>query len=180
MTQIKIAYRQIIDVNSKEAFEKNIFNDSFNEFYMQAQANNPENRFKTFYELVRHNPKANSLHYKVGFSIGLYIKEFNNIIPGIADSIGQPIEFAMHHFKIIYSDLSDKSAHKVAILYITSSLTLHAIAGEYLLLSKSSERKEIIESFTLKLQPNLSVIEWNSKADSALPLEYAVNKHNVN
>src|SRR5436190_10575420 len=95
-TEIKIAYRQIIDSQSSGSFEKNIFNDSFQEFCMQAQVYDRRKKFKTFHELIQYEPRANSLHYKVGFAIGLYVKELNHIIPGLEDSIGQPITFSRY------------------------------------------------------------------------------------
>lgn len=47
---------------------------------MQAQAYNRDNKFSSFEDLKSNNPKANSLHYKVGVSIGLYIRSLQNQI----------------------------------------------------------------------------------------------------
>ena len=52
MTKIKIAYRQVIDSRSSSDFEKKLFNDSFNEFYLQSQAYSEGGRLKTFQDLI--------------------------------------------------------------------------------------------------------------------------------
>lgn len=86
---VHLAYRQVIDATSKGNFAENVFNGSYAEFLLQAQAYNPEKKFRTFDEMVAFNPKAVSLHYKVGFSVGLYIKELNNRIPEPEDTPGK-------------------------------------------------------------------------------------------
>ena len=84
MTKIRIACRQVIDSKSTSDFEKKLFNDSFNEFYLQSQAYSEGGRLKTFQDLIEHNPKANSLHYKVGFSVGRYVR----ILEAAAKNLG--------------------------------------------------------------------------------------------
>lgn len=160
---IQLAYKQIIHAESSGKFEKNVFQDSYSEFLMQAQAYNPENKFKTFQELVENNPKANSLHYKVGFAVGLYIKALNNQIPGLTDSLGaERLRFASYSFEIIASDITNKSNHKVGITYRTDVLTWYGKIGKYLLLATGNKLKDVsvdsIETFMLKMRKNLSIV----------------------
>lgn len=161
MTKIRIAYRQIIDSRSSSDFEKKLFNDSFNEFYLQSQAYSEGGRLKTFQDLIDHNPKANSLHYKVGFSVGRYIAELKNVIPGLRDSIGKPVAFENHEFQLLDSDISKKNAHKIAIIYTSDWFELFAVAGNFLIVGNSSGDKGI-STFTIQLRENLSVVEWNN------------------
>ena len=79
---IQLSYRQVIDHSAAGSFEKNVFNDSYCEFLLQAQRYNKDNQFASFHEMTGHDPKANSLHYKVGFAIGLYVQELGGYTPG--------------------------------------------------------------------------------------------------
>jgi hypothetical protein len=164
---IQIVFRQVIDSSSTGEFEKNVFDDSFSEFQLQAQAYNPENKSRTFSELVEGNPKANSLHYKVGFSVGLFVKELKNVTPGLQDSIGRPVPFASHRFELVESDLTQKSRHKVAITYETSTLTLFATVGDYLVLATGDRLKDSdelpVDTFVLKIQPTISIASWQRR-----------------
>ncbi|HVM90256.1 MAG TPA: hypothetical protein VMT76_18850 [Puia sp.] len=161
---IKLSYKHIIDSNSETEFEKNVFNDSYAEFLMQSQIYNPEKNFHTFEQMVANNPKANSLHYKVGFAIGLYVKSLNNIIPNLKDSLGvMDIPFDKFQFHITASDISRKTGHKVAIIYRTGTMTLFDIIGENLVLANGdhvAEKDEFVSTFILKMQPELSVFNW--------------------
>lgn len=162
---IKLTFRQIIDSSSQDDFEKKIFDDTYDEFLMQVQAYNSENKYKIFSEVLASNPKAGSLHYKVGFSIGLYIRELDNKIPGLKDSLGHSsLMFSAHTFEIVESDITNKSAHKVAITYTTDILTLLDNAGEYLLLASGDQSenasKHAVETFLLRIVPNLSIVEY--------------------
>jgi len=161
---VKIKYRHIIDNTCQTSFEKDVFHDTYSEFLMQAQSYNQDNRFTTFSQLVNNNPKANSLHYKVGFAIGLYVKDLNNIIPVLKDSLDKTVvSFAMHQFEIIDSDITNKAAHKVAITYTSQTLLLLDTIGKYFLLSndeKANGVNEPAETFMLKMQPGLSVCNY--------------------
>src|SRR4051812_11335515 len=113
---ITIAYKQVIDEHSKGNFERNVFNDSYTEFLMQMQTYNQENKYRTFQEVLAAVPKSNALHYKIGFAIGLYVKQLNNRIPSLYDSLGtMNLAFANHQFEILESDITNKSAHRIAI-----------------------------------------------------------------
>lgn len=171
MTQalVRIVLKQEIDSSSTGNFERNVFDESFIEFQLQAQAYNTENKFRTLQELVANNPKANSLHYKVGFSIGLFVNELKNVIPGLKDSLGRPVSFASHQFELIHSDITQRAAHRVAITYETDTMTLFATAGDYLVLATGDrlveQDRQPVDTFLLKIQPNVSISSWLRKPD---------------
>jgi hypothetical protein len=72
------------------------------------------------------------------------------------DTLGlSPIPFLQHRFELIASDVKDRSAHKISLLYLTDSITLYAIIGDQLLLGL-----EPPQTFLLKMQPGLSVISY--------------------
>ncbi|MCG2614138.1 hypothetical protein LZZ85_07590 [Terrimonas sp. NA20] len=134
---VKLAFRHEIGPAFSGSFEKDVFLDSYNEFRLQAQAYNREGVHTTLEELIASNPKANSLHYKVGFAVGLYISALKNQIPGIKDLIpgSSHPSFESHEFEIIHSNLSDRNAHRVAVTFYTGILTLLETVGDQVLLA---------------------------------------------
>ncbi|TWW00291.1 hypothetical protein [Chitinophaga pinensis] len=163
---IRLSYRQMIDATAQTDFEKEVFHESYNEFLLQVQAYNRDQQFRTFEEVRMADPKAASLHYKVGFSVGLFIRSLQQRIPVLTDNLGQPLSFAGHQFEIIASDVSDKTVHKVAITYITGTLTLLGVAGEYLILATGNQlqqvAKQAVQTFVVKIQPQLSIADYMS------------------
>jgi hypothetical protein len=153
---IKLAYKQVIDASSTGSFEKSVLFASYQEFLLKSQAYNPGNRLKTFSEMKNNDGRANSLHYKLSFSVGYCIEMLKNTIPGLKDSLGNDILFEIPKFELIASDITSIDAHKVAIIYTTGDLTLVNAFGEYMVLALPDST----ETFTLKMQDNLSVISY--------------------
>jgi hypothetical protein len=158
---VKLSFRQLIDMHARTSFEKDVFHESYNEFLMQVQAYNRDQQFTTWEQVRAANPKAGSLNYKVGFSIGLFVRGLQQQIPGLSDNLGNPIAFDNHRFEIITSDITNKAAHKVSIIYTTDTLTLLGVLGEYMLLAAGDQLnipgQQEAQTFMLKLQPQLSV-----------------------
>jgi len=171
---IKIAYRQVIDAASANDFEKNISRASYHEFTLKSQAYNPENKFRTFQQLVENDGRANSLHYKAGFAIGQFLKGLDNKMPFLQDSLGRPISFCTHKFEIISSDLNDQSQHKVAITYMTDTLTLYGNMGDYLLLANGDryDKQDSADTFILKMQQGLSIFSYLEIANEFEPVNF--------
>lgn len=167
-TLIKLAYKQVIDASSTGDFESSVFHASYIEFMLKSQAYNMDGKCKTFTELKVRDGRANSLHYKLSFSIGHFIEKLNNITPFLKDNLDNSVGFDVAKFELLESDITDKTAHKVAINYITPTLTLCGVIGEYLLLSKEQPAiNEPVETFMVKMQPNLSITTYVVKDRSA-------------
>jgi hypothetical protein len=159
---IQLSYRQVIDHGAAGSFEKNVFNDSYCEFLLQAQRYNKDNQFTSFREITEHDPKANSLHYKVGFAIGLYVQELGRHIPGLYDTQQMVnILFAEHQFAIIASDVNDKRQHVVALTYTTGAIAFLGTVGDCLILSFDDPAAQApgtwMRTFLLKMQPGLTI-----------------------
>src|SRR6218665_674536 len=102
---IQLTCVRIIDQSSTGEFEKKIFQQTFDEFALKCQEYNPSSQFFSLSQMIANNPKANSLHYKTALAIGNSIKELNNIIPGLKDTIGsQNIPFEKHEMIILESN----------------------------------------------------------------------------
>ena len=159
--QVKIVYRQVIDESCSSGFEKAVFQASYDEFLLKSQAYNQEGKFKTFSKIKTNDGRANSLHYKLSFSVGHFIAQLNNKIPVIRDNMGNKISFEIANFELIESHVEDISLHKVAINYETGLLQLIETMGEYLLLAKEYLPEQgPIETFVLRMQPDLSIVSY--------------------
>lgn len=165
--QIKLIYRQVIDRNTPGDFARNVFNDSYNELLMQMQVYNGANLYTTWHDLKTNVPKAKqNLPYKVAFSIGLYMRDLNNLIPGLHDTLQTVnIRFANYTFDIVASDFKSKAAHCVSLTYESELLTLFEVVGDQLLLSKDASLPDhastSCDTLMIKMQPNLSIGQYN-------------------
>ncbi len=124
MALIKLAYKQIIDASAQEEFEKRVFQASYQEFLLKMQTYNPDRKFKTFTALKANDGRANSLHYKLSFAVGHFFEMLNGRIPELKDNLGNQLKFETPQFELIESDIDDRSAHKLAIIYTTGTLNL--------------------------------------------------------
>ena len=132
---VTLAYKQLIDANASAAFEKGIWQASYQEYLLKSQAYNPEGKFKTFTELKNNDGRANSLHYKSGFAVDGFIETLNKQIPVIKTTLQEPIRFSSYKFEIIESNITNIQEHKVGITYYTGALMFHAVIANSLLLS---------------------------------------------
>lgn len=164
--KIKLVYRQVIDENAESAFEKAIFHASYQEFLLKSQAYNPNGKFKTFTKMKANDGRANSLHYKLSFAVLHFIAQLNHKMPQVKDNLGSKIQFDTARFELIESHIEDISLHKVAINYETSELTLVETMGEYLLLTNFEiPDGTSVQTFVVKLQPNLSVMNYATPSE---------------
>jgi len=163
-TLIKLAYRQVIAIKDEGDFEKKVFNATYQEFRLKSQAYNPDRKFKTFTQLKASDGRANSLHYKLSFAIGGFLKGLNNKIPFLKDNAGNNLVFDVPVFELVESDIEDREAHIVAINYTTCVLTLLNVIGEYLILAIGDVNPDAVaETITVRMQPGLSVISYKEK-----------------
>ncbi len=143
--------------------EKKIFDDSYSELQLQIQRYNKDNQFTSFQAIAAHDPKANSLHYKVGFAIGLYIQELNRQIPGLWDAQQTiAIPFEQHQLRNCgFRYCRQTPACSSYSTYTTESITYIGNAGEYLILSFEDPGQLApgtwINTFLLKLSPGLII-----------------------
>jgi hypothetical protein len=159
--KVKLVYRQIMDETSQSAFEKAILQASYQEFLMKSQAYNPEGKFKTFSRMKANDGRANSLHYKLSFSVGHFIAQLNNKMPLVKDNLGNKLSFETARFELIESHTEEMAWHKVAINYETSALTLVELFGEYMLLTADDPADgEALQTFILRMQPDLSIVSY--------------------
>lgn len=160
---IRFCYRKIIDAASQTAWERLIFEDSYTEFKMQAQRFNTENKYSSFAEILHHNPAAEQLHFLTSAAATGYVKQLNNKIPDVQNTLGKTfLSFSDFRFEIINSDVKDISKHCVAINFYSDAVMWIDTIGNTMLLAISNtvENGELLtESFIMP--PFVSIYSLN-------------------
>ncbi len=162
---IKLCYTKVIDAASSLSWDKAVFEDTYREFFMQAQQFDQEKQYDTFQQILAHKPNADGMHYLVSTAAKGYLLQLNGLFPDVFDSQGKRvIPFKNFKFEIVDSSVSNKGLHKVAIhlfsepLFWVDQLSAHqAVIGfegdvdKYL-------RGEEIETKTVMLLPNIGIV----------------------
>ncbi len=162
---ITLCYRKIISDTSTKTWEKMVFEDSYNEFRMQAQLYNPEKKHRSFAQLVQHVPGAEKLHFLVSAAVIGYVQQLHETIPDIVNLLGKHfLQFSRFHFEIINSDLQDKTKHQVGINFYSTPLIWHDTVGDFLLVSDGKETAGEILTHLFGLQPYLSIHSLQTQA----------------
>ncbi|UOQ78199.1 hypothetical protein MUN84_06290 [Hymenobacter sp. 5516J-16] len=158
---ITFCYRKIIGASSGQPWEKLVFEDTYQEFRLQAQLYNPERRYRTFGELVHHAPGAEQLHFLVSAAARGYLQQLGGLVPDVLDNLGKHfLKFSQFQFEIINSDLQDKSRHQVAINFYSEPLRWHDTVGSFLLVSEAAGPAVApgeVRTNMVQLQPYLSI-----------------------
>lgn len=160
---IRLSYRKIIDANSQKLWDKYVFEDTYTEFFMQAQFYNQENKYTTFQELLDNVPNADRLHNLTSAAAVGYIRQLNQIVPDIANRSGKLcLPFSQFKFEIIHSHVQDKNAHRVAIQFFSDPVTWLDTVHDTLLIAYGDRREALaqgqeVETDLIALQPYLSI-----------------------
>lgn len=164
---ITLCYRKLIDSSATRPWDKLVFEDTYQEFRMQAQTYNTERRFRTFGELLHHAPGAGQLHFLVSAAARGYLQQLNGLVPDIVNNQGRYfLKFSNFQFEIINSDLLDKSRHQVAINFYSDPLTWHDTIGNFLLVSekKAAADNDDVLTHMFQIQPYLSIYSLQEPA----------------
>lgn len=140
---IVLRYRKIINADSNSTWERLVHQDTYQEFKMQSQLYNQEQRYNSFSEMLRNVPGAEKLHFLVSAAATNYVAQLKNVIPDITNNLGlRFLEFSHFKFEIINSDLKNIDKHVVAINFYSEELNYIAQVGSYLLTSKVAQPTE--------------------------------------
>ncbi|HEY9007211.1 MAG TPA: hypothetical protein VIM75_13820 [Ohtaekwangia sp.] len=159
---IRICYTKIIDATSGGTWEKLLFEDTYREFFMQAQFFDQQKQYHTFREILEHNAKADQLHYLSTAAIG-YLRQLNGRIPDIMNASGKLcLLFRNFRFEIVHSHVKEKGHHKVAIHFFSEPLTWFDTIGNQVLFAEGDQREAcnngtMIETDMLAMGPNLRI-----------------------
>ena len=155
---ITLCYRKIVDATSTKPWDQLVFEDSYQEFRMQAQLYNPDKKYRTFGELLQHSPGAEKLHFLVSAAVIGYLQQLRGTVPDIVNNLGKHfLKFNRYQFEIINSDVLDKTRHQVAIHFYSEPMIWHDSIGDYLLVSEHTETEGEVLTHLVQVQPYLSI-----------------------
>ena len=160
---IRLSYRKIIDASSRKPWDRFVFDDTWQEFFMQAQFYNQAQQHTTYQTLLEQVPEAAKLPYLTSRAAIGYIRQLNEIIPDIQNSFGKLcLPFTQFTFDIIHAHLQQKDEFRIAILFQSEPLTWIDTIDDRLLIAYGDQRAVVqegqaIETDLIALQPYLSL-----------------------
>lgn len=159
---IRFAYRIVINQHSRTAWEKYIWESTYQEFLMQAQLFNDKTQpALTFKELLSKNEKAEQLHFLVSMAAHPYILQWKGKIYHLADNLGNNfMPFNHYQLDIIDSNIKDIKAHEIGLTFYTPLISLIDIWDGHYLISLDENLQNLsdgLETLMFKMQNRLSV-----------------------
>ncbi|MGG9963887.1 hypothetical protein [Ferruginibacter sp. SUN106] len=143
---IKFALQKIIKDPAASLWEKLVFDATWMEYRMQAANFNQQSKATLFTTIVNENPKAEKLHDAVSTAAIGYIRQLQDVIPGLTNAHGKNIiPFKNFKFNIIQSDMVDSRLHKVEIIFISEPLTLIDVFNNRYLIAVGNKLHQLQE-----------------------------------
>ncbi|KAA5532936.1 hypothetical protein [Paenimyroides baculatum] len=157
--KIQFTYSQHINNNVSTAWEKHIFEETFNEFLIQSNIFQLENlKVNSYKDLIKHNENAIQLNNLLAARVIPSIELLNNNIFSVPDNLNTSyLQFTHFNVHIIQSNLLDKSKHYITINYISKPYHLIDCINDYYLVSKDISNEKIIETLMFPCLKNLSI-----------------------
>jgi hypothetical protein len=160
--QVRFAFRIVINQYSSTAWEKYLWESTYQEFLMQAQLfNDKAQPVLTFKELLSKNEKAEQLHFLVSTAAHPYILQWKGKIYHLADTLGNNfMPFNYCQLDIIDSNIKDIKAHEIGLTFYTPVLSLIDIWEGHYLISLDENLQNLsegLETLMYKMQNRLSV-----------------------
>jgi hypothetical protein len=156
---IKLVYRKIIDSTASGMWEKQVFDATHKEFFMQAQEYDRDKKNETFGELQRNIPRASDIHYLVSTAAVNYIRQLNDLIPDVVDQQGQRfLHFKNFRFELIESHVHDKKLHRVCIYFYSNPYCWVDSIGDTLVLANASDEALLLDN----QEVNLNLVAMNA------------------
>ena len=157
---IRICYKKVIDVNAQPGWEKLLWENTWQELFMQQQFYNNENKHKTFAALLNNVPADEKLHFRASTAAVGYLRQLNSFVPDVYNNRGNRfLTFSDFKFEIIDSDFSNKTKHRIAISFFSDGFVWHETVADYLLLCAvgTEETKDGLFTHMLRMQPYLDI-----------------------
>ncbi|GAB3891369.1 hypothetical protein [Spirosoma agri] len=160
---VRLSYCKIIDASSQKSWDKAVFDETHQEFFIQAQQYDQANRYQTFQDLLINVPRAEQLHYLTSRVAMGYLKQLNQVMPDVVNAFGnQCLPFTQFKFEILASHVQQKAAHKIAIYFYSDPLTWLDTIDNNLLIAYGDQREAIrsgheVSTDLVALQPYLNI-----------------------
>lgn len=160
---IKLCYQRVIGATPPTLWDQYVFEDTYKEFFMQAQQFDKERKYATFKEMLQNIPKADQMHYLVSTAAIGYIRQLNETIPWVLNTGGKPcLSFKNFRFEVLQSHIAQKDQHKIAIYFYSEPITWIGTVGSRLLFAQGDCLQKLrdgqeIETDMLELSPELFI-----------------------
>lgn len=157
--KIQFTYCQHINSNVTTAWEKHIFEETYNEFLIQSAVFQPEDvKLDSFKELLKHNNSAFQLNSLLTTRIVPSVELLQKNIFSVPDNLNTNyLQFVYFNVSIIQSSITDKKKHYITINYVSKPYYLIDCINNYYLITTEIADKSIIETQMLSCQKNLSI-----------------------
>lgn len=128
---VKIKHTITIDKNASFPWQVAVWQDGFAEFYLQSQRYSQQGAITGFAQMTESDPKAHSLHYKVGFAVALYIQQQGPFIPLLTDAWGHalPLKFQLWEVQILQADTRHPADFVIAVHFTSEPITCLNLQG---------------------------------------------------
>lgn len=136
---ITLCYRKLIDATASRPWDRLVFAATYQEFCLQAQYFNQQQRYRSLAELLQHAPGAAQLSFLVSGAVRGYLQQLGGWVPEIVDNLGRPfLRFSQFEFELLASDILDQAQHRLVVSFYSEPLVWHDTVGPYLLVSDPS------------------------------------------
>lgn len=156
-----LSYRKIIDRHHQGLWEQLVWQAAFEEFKLQAQFYNQEQKFSTYGELLKHVKGAEKLPFLVSGAILNYLTQLQEKIPDIIDNQGRTfLSFKKFNFEILTAHVSDNERFKIAINFFSEPVIWYDTIGHFLLVGNHAlSADNSYETHLIAIQPYLNIHE---------------------
>lgn len=160
--KIRLAFRITIDQNSEHLWDKYVFEDTYNEYRIQHQVfNSNEKPVNYYWELLAQNPNAYKIPFLLSAASENYIKQLNGEIKSLPDVLcNQFFTFENYKLDLVSAHLKDASKFKIGITFFSKKLLLIDIIDQKFLLSENLNKEEVLSTYMLAFHPQISICEY--------------------
>ncbi|RYF72013.1 MAG: hypothetical protein EOO39_12890 [Cytophagaceae bacterium] len=160
---IRLSYRKVIDATAQRPWDRLVFDDTWQEFYMQAQSFNPTGQYRYLWEILANVPDADKLHNLTSRAAMGYLRQLNDRIPDIVNAQGlTSLPFNQFKFEVMAAQVEQKDTFRIAIFFYSDPLTWIDTVGNQLLVAYGDQQTALqqgqaISTDLIPLQPELSI-----------------------
>jgi hypothetical protein len=159
---IRLGLQKVIEEAPASLWDKFVFDATWMEYRMQAANFNQQSRATLFTTIVRENANAEKLHDAVSTAAIGYIRQLQDVIPGLVNAHGKNIiPFKNFKFNIIQSDMVDSTLHKVEIIFISEPLTLIDVFNNQYLIAVGDKQQQLLEGKEVQTEL-IAQVDWLS------------------
>lgn len=162
MKIVRFRHTKYIDSQTKNAWDRGVFNVSFREYNMQVQLYQQKGN-STFKELLKENPKAEQLNYKMHMAVQPYIEMMNGQLLDVVEITGKRcMTFESFDIKIINSQRNNPEKHLIEINFLSTPYIWMETLGNQLIIQPLNTKNHNV--YVVKLNTNLTIQSMKEKA----------------